>query len=351
MRTKPSTSVDIVSRPMSETPRAVLDSQQEPLATGGRSPAEPKAHVDAALQAHTTGQPPGGTPHVVFLGAAAALDRCAPCGDELGFSHRRLVLKPREDSGQVLAQACELDCDLMVVLDPPAFSADVLAQLPCTTVGVLMDAPPSSGEQGRSCATLDRLVTFDPALTGKIICGLEIWRAIPPPVSDAFFRACKPPHRAPRTISLGRSTAYREWILMPTKHHHDLMQVIHGLGGPPLAEVLAEYDVGVYVGLEPGGEFGWQAGLHLAAGHLLFSEPLLPAHGLEADIDYMQFKSPDELVVMLDRLASFPEMHRRAQIRGRFKAEHFRASRVFARLVHDALLDVAAFGSRRAATA
>ncbi|MFZ2051238.1 MAG: hypothetical protein WB698_14080 [Solirubrobacteraceae bacterium] len=334
---------------MSETPRAVLGSPQEPLASGGHSTAEPDAQVSAAPLPHATTQLAGTQPAVTFLGSAAALDRCAPSAGQLGFSHRQLALKPREDAGELFAQARELRCDLMVVLDPPTFPADALAQLPCITVGVLLDAPPSAGEQARSCATLDRVVTFDPALTGRTVGGLEIWRAIPPPVSDAFFNACKPPNRAPRAISLGRSTDYREWFLMPAKHHHDLMQAIHGLGGPLLAEVLAEYDVGVHVGRGSGGEFGWQAALHLAAGHLLLSEPLRPAHGLEADIDYMQFKSPEDLLVMLDRLASFPEMHRRTQIRGRLKAEHFRASRVFARLVHDALLDVGAFGGRRAA--
>ena len=51
---------------------------------------------------------------------------------------------------------------------------------------------------------------------------------------------------------------------------------------------------------------------------------------------------------MLERLARFPEMHQRVRVRGRMKAEHFRASRVFARVVHDLLADVAAFGPLRA---
>lgn len=332
---------------MSETSSAAPGFRREMLANDDTAGLERQAGTGPQARIASTAAMP---PRVAFLGSAAALDCCAPSGEGLAFSHRQLVLKPRQDAGALLAQAPELDCEMVVVLDPPAFPADALAQLPCTTVGVLMDAPPSSGEQARSCAALDRLVSFDPALTGKLVGGREIWRSIPPPVNDSFFKACRPTHRAPRVISLGRSTDYREWFLMPAKHHHDLLQAIHGLSGCLMEEVLAEYDVGVHVGCQAGGELGWQAALHLAAGQLLLSEPLRPAHGLEANIDYMQFASPEDLVVMLDRLASFPEMHRRTQIRGRLKAEHFRASRVFARLIHDALHDVAAFGGRGAAT-
>jgi hypothetical protein len=232
-------------------------------------------------------------------------------------------------------------------LDPTAFSAETLEELPGITIGILSELP-AADEQARSCAALDRLVCFDPTLTGKLVGGVEIWRAVPPPVSDAFFEEGRPLHRRPRAMSIGASTPHREAMLMPAKHHHDLLQVIHGVGGPMLSELLGEYDVGIYVGRDDGGDFGWQVGLHLAAGHLLFSEPLRPAHGLETNIDYMKFDSPEDLVAMLDRLTSFPEMHERTRIRGRFKAEHFRASQVFARLIHDARLDVAAFGRRRA---
>jgi hypothetical protein len=37
-------------------------------------------------------------------------------------------------------------------------------------------------------------------------------------------------------------------------------------------------------------------------------------------------------------------MHQRVRVRGRLKAEQYRSSRVFARLVHDLVADVATFG-------
>jgi hypothetical protein len=47
---------------------------------------------------------------------------------------------------------------------------------------------------------------------------------------------------------------------------------------------------------------------------------------------------------VLDRLGRFPEMHARVRVRGRLKAEQYRASRLFGRLMHDLRRDVAAFG-------
>jgi hypothetical protein len=114
-----------------------------------------------------------------------------------------------------------------------------------------------------------------------------------------------------------------------------------------LHQLLEECDVGVFVARESGGGFGLQVGMHLAAGHLLLAEELMPAHGLERNIDYLHVDSPDGLVWILGRLGRFPEMYQRIRVRGHLKAEQYRASRVFRRLAHDLLSDVRAFGSSR----
>ena len=61
----------------------------------------------------------------------------------------------------------------------------------------------------------------------------------------------------------------------------------------------------------------------------------------------MAFESAEDLVWVLDRLARFPEMHQRVRVRGRMKAEDYRASRLFPRVIHDLVADVAAFGANR----
>lgn len=202
--------------------------------------------------------------------------------------------------------------------------------------------PPS--EEGQVLAAFDRVVSFRPGLTGAEIPGGRIWRAIPPPVSDVMFAEVRPLHRSPRVMAIGRSTPHREWMLTPAKHHHDLLHVIHGVSGSLLADVLGAYDVGVYVSPAPGAGFGAQVAGHLAAGQLLIASDLHPSHGLERNLDYIHFGSPQDLVHLLDRLRRFPEMHHRVRVRGRLKAEQFRASRLFRRIAHDLLADLAAFG-------
>jgi hypothetical protein len=342
------TSASIVSLLMNMAPRgdmAIGSAEPSIDDSGAQAPTEPSPPLSDRPWRPESAD--AAKSRVALAGPAALLDRCAPCGGRLSFSCEQFASKPGGDPRQALADAAAFKGDFAVVLDPGAFAADALEALPGITIGILSELPATS-EQARSCAALDRLVCFDPTLTGELVGDTEIWRAVPPPVSDAFFEEGRPLHRRPRAMSIGGSTPHREAMLMPAKHHHDLLQVIHGVGGRMLSELLGEYDVGIYVGRDDGGDFGWQVALHLAAGHLLFSEPLGPAHGLETNIDYMKFDSPADLVVMLDRLASFPEMHERTRIRGRLKAEHFRASQIFARLIHDARLDVAAFGRRRA---
>jgi hypothetical protein len=134
-------------------------------------------------------------------------------------------------------------------------------------------------------------------------------------------------------------------MLAAAKHQHDLLHVIHGVSGEPLAELLREYDVGVHIAAAKGARSGPQVGIHLAAGQLLVTDALAQSHGLERNIDYLQVNDGGELVTLLDRLARFPEMHQRIRVRGRLKAEQYRSSRLFVRIAHDLIRDVAAFGA------
>ena len=247
---------------------------------------------------------------------------------------------------RALSATRAFDPDVTVLFVPTSLPSEALHELPGVTLGVLIGNTLPAGLVGIASG-LDRLVSFLPALTGTKVGATEVWRAVPPPVADALFSEVRPLRHRPRAMSVGRSTEHREWMLMPAKHHHDLLQVIHGVSGTPLVELLGEHDVGVYVSPEPGGAFGPQIGMHLAAGHLLLTEAPTPAHGLERNIDYLHVDSPAGLVWTLDRLARFPEMYQRIRVRGRLKAEQYRASRVFRRIVHDLLADVSAFGSSR----
>jgi hypothetical protein len=289
--------------------------------------------------------PIGEPQRVAFIGARAWLEGCTPASAVQGLVSRRFEF-PQQPGRSIAGELKRFRPHVTVVFDPAAIDGDLLVALPAPVLGVLVGGVPEG-----DCAwagQLDRLVSFRPSLTGTEIDPARLWRAIPPPVGDAFFGPVSPLHRAPRAMSIGRSTPHRETILMPAKHHHDLLQLLHGVSGEPLAELLREYDVGVYVAPREGGGFGLPVGLHLAAGQLLLSDPLSPGHGLERDIDYLQFDSPEALVWMLERMGRFPEMHQRVRVRGRLKAEQFRASRLFARLLADLHRDLASFGAGRA---
>jgi len=288
-------------------------------------------------------------PRVAFVGEPVWLDGCAPSLAANGLDPCRIELGRGMDLACLPADVRLTHADATVVFDPARVPAEVLRDLPGRTLGLHVGAalgPELTGAAG----SLDRVASFHPTLTGESVGEATVWRAIPPPVSDAVFADVRRPRTAMQAMTIGRSSEHRERLLLPAKHHHDLLQVVHGLSGAPLIALLREYDVGVYVAAEPGGDFGQQIGLHLAAGQLLLAEVPHPAHGLERNIDYLHFDSADGLVWTLDRLRRFPEMHHRIRVRGRLKAEQYRASRVFARLAHDLIADVRAFGSPRSAS-
>ncbi len=284
---------------------------------------------------------------VAFVGPPVWLDCCAPAG-------QRFDLPPHADTERVLADLGAFAPDATVVVAPDqllgggAPAAELARALRASggaTLGVLVGGLPH-GAGAEAAAALDRLVAFDPALTRQRVgdADAEVWRAIPPPVADPLFADVRPLRHAPLAMSIGRASEHRETMLIPAKHDHDLLQLLHGVSGAALAELLREYDVGVYIAPTPGAHFGWQVGAHLAAGQLLLCGTLSPLHGLERGIDYLEVDSAANIVWVLERLGRFPEMYQRIRVRGRMKAEQYRASRLFARVVHDLLADVAAFG-------
>jgi hypothetical protein len=285
------------------------------------------------------------TIRTVFIGAEAWLESCCPSVDTDARTNAAIAIDRLEEA-DVVSAAERLRPDVTVVFGPTSLPAEILRRIPGTTLGVLLGSGLDKRD-GETIDALDRVVSFYPELTGASPGEAEVWRAIPPPVNDALFAEVRRSRGHPRAITIGRSTARREWMLLPAKHHYDLLQVLHGVTGPALAELLHEHEVAVYVPPQRWPEFGSQVGMHLAAGQLLLAAGLYPAHGLERDIDYLHFDSPRELVRVLERLARFPDMHHRIRVRGRLKAEQFRASRLFARLTADLLADVAAFGSPR----
>ena len=286
---------------------------------------------------------------IAVVGPPVWLESSAPPALTAGYSAHCMPVVAGADSEELVHAVRSIAPAVTVIFDPTCVSPDTLRQLPGATLGVLVSDLPGEPDARVAAAAdaLDRLLSFRPHLTRRRVGSTRMWRAAPPPVSDLLFGEVRALRARPRVMTIGRATPHREHVLLPTMHHHDLLQVVHGVGGETLLELLSDYDVGVYVPPEPGPGVGAQVGIHLAAGHLLLAHALKPEHGLERDIDYLDFRSAEELVTMLDRLGRFPEMYQRIRVRGRMKAEGFRASRLFGRLAHDLLHDVAAFGAER----
>jgi hypothetical protein len=177
---------------------------------------------------------------------------------------------------------------------------------------------------------------------------LPVWRSVPLPVSDRFYRPVRPLRGRPRVLFVGRSTEHRERFLAPSKAMFgDLQHLAFGVGAGELEELMDAHDIAINVHNDTYLSFENRVCLHLAAGHLVLSEPLSPTHGLEHDIDYVPVGTPDGMAHAIERLHRFPGLWHRVRVRGRQKAEGFRASHVWPRLVADLFEDLTAFGTER----
>lgn len=198
-------------------------------------------------------------------------------------------------------------------------------------------------------ANFDRIVAFDPHVAATADRHAPVWRSLPLPVDDRIYRPVVPSAAVPRILFVGYSTEHRERFLINAKHSYDVLHYAHGLRGDELREVFARTDVALNLHGEEYPSFENRVLLHLAAGHLVISEPLEPTHGLEAGIDFLEIRRPDELMTLLYQLTRRPDTFERVRHRGRAKADDYRASRIWPRVIADLLDDVRAFGSARAA--
>jgi hypothetical protein len=264
--------------------------------------------------------------------------------------------------------------DVVVVFGPHRLGRGVAAALPAATIACLTEplhvpwtedgSPWSSGEivDARAgeplnvrtarfdMAEYDRLIVSDPRVW-RTLSSLTVWRCSPLPVDDALYRAGKPLTPDSRAVFIGESSVWREAYLVGAKHHYDLRHYAFGLAGERLAHVLTETSIGVVMAAGPWTTFEAAAALHLASGHLLLAGPLVPSRGLEAGLDHLTFREPEELLHLLFELRIRPAAFEQVRLRGRVRAEEFRASRIWPRILRDCLLDLDAFGSERRAAA
>ena len=295
---------------------------------------------------------------LAFVGQSTYFRACAPPDADF------LEFRQGVDPVPVRAALEELAPDVVVVFRPEIVPEGALADLDALVLGFLTEPIPRRAGHGDQAShpdlvkrardlslldpgNVDRIVTFDPMTTAAADQVMPVWRSVPIPVSDAVFRDVRPMGDPPGMLFVGRSTPYRESFLGPVKREFDLLHVAFGAGADLLAELMAEHEVTLNLHNEPYPSFENRVCLHLAAGHLVISEPLSPSHGLEPGIDHLEVASPEAMVDALRDVVARPRAYDRMRVLGRRKAEAYRASEVFPRLARDLLADVRAFGTHR----
>ena len=173
----------------------------------------------------------------------------------------------------------------------------------------------------------DRVISADPGLAEHV----DVWRSLPLPVADELFA----------DVEVARERPVVAWAAGPPRDEAKLAELVLAPAGSPGAHVVVNIHPDHWPRFEP------EVARHLAAGRLVISEQLAPLHGLEPDLDFLQADDPDRILDFLWTLERFPAEFDRVRHRGRLKAEYFRASRVWPRLIHDLLLDVREFGTAR----
>jgi len=305
-------------------------------------------------------RPHAGPLRVAFVGQTTFFAACALQSPAGGLVPRFFEFRAGGDGEALLVALRAFVPHVVVVFRPEVVPEGLFAELAAVVLGFLSEPLPRGNGahvdlqrrladlRDTDVANFDRVVSFDPLIAETAGEVLPIWRSLPLPVADRFFAPVAPMGHPPRLLFVGRSTEHREWLLAPAKLDHDVLHVAFGLSGSELVELLHRHDVGINLHNEAYPSFENRVSMHLAAGHLVLSERLDPQHGLEPGIDYLQVDSARELRRALDAIMRFPRVHHRVRVRGRRKAEHFRASRVYPRLIADLLADIDAFGSARA---
>lgn len=311
---------------------------------------------------------PGGPPlRLAFVGQSTYFQSCSldrPCR---GLEPTFVEYRAGADPGPMLASLEELRCDVVIAFRPEVVPAGAFADLDAITVGYLTEPLPRRSVDGRGehpdlarrlgylemldPANFDRIVSFDPLMTDSVERYCPVWRSVPLPVSDEYYAPVPSGPHGGQALFVGRSTTHRELFLESVKHEFDVIHIAHGATDEMLREFLADSDVGINLHNENYPTFENRCTTILAAGNLLISEALSPTHGLEPSLDFIQVLVPEELHRALHNVRRAPDAFRRMRFRGRHKAEYFRASNVYPRMMQDLVADLRAFGSSRSGRA
>jgi hypothetical protein len=299
-------------------------------------------------------------PRLAFAGQHAYFHYTSLQEPAGGVEPRFFDWRAGADPEPLLADLQAFDPDVVFCWRPELFPPGVFDELDAITVGYLTEPlPRPDGIVHPDLETrlaylreadprnFDRVVAFNPHIVPAAEEVLPVWRSFPIPVADSYFLPVREARGRPRMVFTGRSTAHRESFLGPVKHDFDVVHLAHGVTDEQLIAFLREVDVGLNLHNEDYPQYENRVSAFLAAGLLVVTEPLSPAHGLRPGIDHVQVRAPWELWELATQIARTPDAFHATRVRGRRAAERFRASRVFPRFLDELAADVQTFGGRR----
>jgi hypothetical protein len=302
----------------------------------------------------------GRSARLAFVGQSTYFEHCALEQETAGIEPAFIDFRSGADPERMLAAVEAFEPHVVFVFRPEIVPRALFRELRALTVGYLTEPLPRPGEKAHpdlerrlgyleelDAANFDRIISFDPLIAETVDRFAPVWRSFPLPVADSFYAPVRRSSGAPRALFVGRSTVHRDLFLDPVKHKFDVIHLVHGISDERLIEFFGECEIAINLHNHAYPTFENRVSLSLAAGMLVMSEALSPTHGLEPGVDFLQVWLPWELEALLFNATHYPDLYRRVRIRGRHKAERFRASAVYPRLVMDLLLDFAAFGTER----
>lgn len=330
---------------MPESPTITLDATLgASLAASGVRPPEPDRRVK-----------------VLFVGQRTYFESSALNHATEAIEPQFVDFRDRDDPAALVHALENFDPDVVIVFRPEIIPAGLFHGVEAATLGILTEPLPRATTRnehpdlerrlnylsGIDGSNFDRVISFDPLVVESAAEYVEIWRSMPLPVADEYFLPVERWTEQPRPIFFGRSTKHREAWLTDAKHRYDVLHIAHGVFGEELLRLMSRPTVSLNIHNEDYPTFEVRVPLCLAAGHLVVSEPLSPTHGLEPDIDFIEVIAEMNLMQTLKQVSTDPNVFHRIRVMGRMKAEGFRASRVYPRMISDLYADIAVAGRRR----